>query len=50
MTNDMTTIKCPNCSSKATEIIYAAENKRRGWYCSNCQHFEPAILREKKVA
>ena len=48
--DDLRTITCPKCGNKAKEIIHAAENKRRGWYCESCKHYEIAILREKKVA
>ena len=50
MIDDLKTITCPKCGEKAKEIIHAAENKRRGWYCESCHHFEKTILRETKVA
>ena len=41
---------CPECKSKAEEIILASENKRVGWWCRTCNHFQKAILRERTVA
>jgi len=53
--NDMAGIPCPNChTSVAEEVIHAksldSEGTRVGWYCPVCKHFEPAVLRERKVA
>ena len=45
---EMIHIPCPKCKSKAEEIILASENKRVGWWCRTCNHFQKAILREKK--
>jgi len=47
---DMSHIKCPACGKVAEEIINAEQKKRVGWWCSSCNHFEKAILREKRVA
>jgi len=50
MTEVLKEIKCPKCKAPAKEVINAEQNIRRGWYCTACQHFEKAILREIKVA
>lgn len=50
MTENLVSIRCPTCAHRAKEVIYAAKNTRRGWYCSNCGHFEPAVGREKLVS
>lgn len=47
---EMSHIKCPACGKGAEEIINAEEEKRVGWWCPACNHFEKAILRERKVA
>ena len=47
---EMSHIPCPKCKNKAEEIILASENKRVGWWCRACNHFQNAILRERKVA
>ena len=47
---EMSHIQCPKCKNKAEEIILASENKRVGWRCRVCHHFEKAVLRERKVA
>ena len=47
---EMSHTQCPKCKNKAEEIILASENKRVGWWCRACGHFERAILRERKVA
>jgi uncharacterized Zn finger protein len=47
---EMSHIKCPKCMSTAEEIINAEQNKRVGWWCRDCNHFQKAILRERKGA
>jgi uncharacterized Zn finger protein len=47
---EMSRIQCPKCTNWAEEIIHAQEKKRVGWWCRACDHFEKAILRERKVA
>lgn len=42
-------IKCPACGHQAQQAVYASQRLRRGWYCSKCRHFEPAIGRERKM-
>jgi len=52
MTNphqSMREIYCPNCQKTATEVINAETQTRKGWYCEHCEHFEPAIGRERQV-
>jgi len=46
---DLAVVPCPQCLSPAAQVIYAAVNRRRGWYCPKCGHFKPAIGREHKV-
>jgi hypothetical protein len=48
--NEMSHIACPKCAAKAEEIIHAEKNKRVGWWCRVCDHFEKTIFRERKVA
>lgn len=47
---EMSHIKCLKCKGTAEEIINAEQNKRVGWWCRDCNHFQKAILRERKVA
>ena len=47
---EMSRIQCPKCENHAEEIIHAQEKKRVGCWCRACDHFEKAILRERKVA
>lgn len=42
----LSTRPCP-CGALATEVIHAEQKCRRGWYCGECQEFEPAIGRER---
>lgn len=42
-------IRCPSCGEQAGEVIHAAKNERRGWYCVSCQYFETAIRRERML-
>jgi len=46
----MATIACPKCNKEAQEVIHAEKKLRKGWWCPSCNHFEEAILRERKVA
>ena len=48
--DEMSRIRCPKCSGEAEQIINAQENRRVGWWCKVCNHFERAIFRERKVA
>ena len=45
---DLKHIHCPVCGNIAKEVINAGENRRVGWYCTHCSHFEKAIGRERK--
>ena len=38
---------CPKCGQPAKEVIHAEQQRRKGWYCPACQHFDPAIGRER---
>lgn len=40
---------CFTCGGKATEVIFAEERLRVGWYCPKCQGFEKAIFRERTL-
>lgn len=48
-TDNLTEIKCPKCGWTAKEVIFATENIRKGWYCTNpqCKEFTKAIQRER---
>jgi|GEM_PF-2676917 len=46
---DLTRNRCGSCSAVAVEVIHAEKNVRRGWYCSQCKKFTPAIGRERLV-
>lgn len=43
----ITVIPCPVCGKPASHVVNAQEEKRVGWYCAHCRHFEKAILRER---
>jgi hypothetical protein len=47
--SDLTRNLCGSCSSVSVEVIHAEKNVRRGWYCSQCKKFTPAIGRERLV-
>ena len=38
--------KCPKCQHQAGEVVNMENQRRVGWYCEACKHFEIAILRE----
>jgi len=44
---------CEKCGKKtAEEVIEYLPNldeKRKGWYCTSCYHWDRAVGREKKV-
>ena len=44
---DLTTIKCPKCGSDMGEVINAESNTRKGWWCTECNHWITTIGREK---
>lgn len=46
---DLTVYPCPCCGGMAGEVIFAAANIRRGWYCVACKFLIPAIMRERKI-
>ena len=38
---------CETCGfKKATAVVNVTENKRLGWYCTECKAFSKAVLRE----
>lgn len=40
---------CPNCTQPMSEVLHAARNIRRGWYCAPCKVFERAMFRERVI-
>ncbi len=46
---DLTQKPCPKCGEPAGQIINAAEQVRRGWWCTACGHFDDAVGRERIV-
>ena len=41
--------KSCRCGGTSTDVIYAEENTRVGWYCTQCKSFDKAIGRERLV-
>jgi len=39
---------CPN-GHIAEQVIAAAEQCRRGWWCPVCNHWDPALYRERLI-
>lgn len=43
------TMVCEECNEPMTEVFTAQEDfKLKGWLCTECMEFTPAIGREKK--
>lgn len=41
---------CEHCGILVRPVLSAAEKMRvRGWYCSHCNNFDPAVGRESKM-
>jgi hypothetical protein len=50
---------CPRCKADAEELVIVVKEEqgeikpckpwRKGWVCFECQHFDPAIGRERLV-
>lgn len=50
MSSELSKIICPKCGQVAQQVIHAETSVRKGWYCAHCHHFEPAILRERRIS
>lgn len=46
MSADLATAPCPN-GHTAVEVIHAAANVRRGWWCPVCGAWREAVWRER---
>lgn len=48
--NQLPDKQCPKCNyTPMSEITYAAEGIRRGWWCEQCGYFDQAIGRERII-
>jgi len=50
MTDDLSTTNCLKCGATSEQVLNIETQKRVGWYCLECEHFEKAILRETTIS
>ena len=49
--DDLSEIRCEKCGEQMVQIIYAAEKRRRGWYClPPSNYFKKVTGRERLLS